>query len=255
MARYLLRPALHQSLQSGGGEEPSLVTDGLVAWYRCNEGSGQVLTDYSGNGHHAYLGSISDQADTNDPTWESGYLDHDPTDDRITFPSAIQIANQLQHTLQILVRSSATGGPLLYSEGNTGTTEFVYIERNATVDRVLARYRRTTATAYDVSVNTGNSSMLDDTWALITLRRDGVNADICLNNLGNSGMTTSLGATALPTRTNIYTNSPAGTSVPAVSGCDVAEFVVYHRYLSDAELTLNYQRISAAHVQHGITLP
>ncbi len=39
----------------------------LVSWYP-NQGSGQVVTDLSGNGRHAQLGT-SASADTNDPAW------------------------------------------------------------------------------------------------------------------------------------------------------------------------------------------
>ncbi len=48
-------------------------TDHLKIWYKFDEGSGQVLTDYSGNGNHGQLGTIAG-ADTNDPTWEGGGL-------------------------------------------------------------------------------------------------------------------------------------------------------------------------------------
>ena len=52
----------------GGGASPNLVTDGLVAEYRFDDGSGQVLTDYSGNDYHLQLGSTSG-VDINDPSW------------------------------------------------------------------------------------------------------------------------------------------------------------------------------------------
>src|SRR6185369_9914552 len=45
------------------GSEP-----GLVAYWRFDEGAGQVLHDSSTNGHDALLGS-SAQADGADPTW------------------------------------------------------------------------------------------------------------------------------------------------------------------------------------------
>lgn len=63
------------TLFAGGG----LVRQGLVAEYRFNEGSGQILHDYSGNGNHGQLGSTSG-ADTNDPTW-TAYGQNFATDD------------------------------------------------------------------------------------------------------------------------------------------------------------------------------
>ena len=42
----------------------------LVAEYRFNEGQGQVLTDYTGNGHDGQLGSTGG-ADADDPDWSA----------------------------------------------------------------------------------------------------------------------------------------------------------------------------------------
>ncbi len=47
------------------------VTTGLIGWWKFNEGTGQVITDYSGNGNHGQLGTTSG-ADTNDPSWVTG---------------------------------------------------------------------------------------------------------------------------------------------------------------------------------------
>jgi len=52
------------------GAAPGLVMSGLVAEYRFDDGSGQVLTDYSGNDFHGELGSASG-VDANDPTWDA----------------------------------------------------------------------------------------------------------------------------------------------------------------------------------------
>ena len=47
-----------------GGSAPAIVTDGLVAEYRFDDGSGETLADYGGNGYDLQLGSTSG-ADTN----------------------------------------------------------------------------------------------------------------------------------------------------------------------------------------------
>ena len=46
---------------------------GPIAEYRFDEGSGQVLTDYTGNGNDGVMGSQS-TSDSSDPTWNSGYV-------------------------------------------------------------------------------------------------------------------------------------------------------------------------------------
>jgi hypothetical protein len=55
-------------LRRRGGAAPSIVTDGLLAEWRFDDGSGQVLTDYSGNDFHGQLGSTAG-VDADDPTW------------------------------------------------------------------------------------------------------------------------------------------------------------------------------------------
>jgi hypothetical protein len=48
--------------------EPGLARSGLVAEYRFNEGSGQILYDYSGNGRNGMLGTTG-AVDADDPVW------------------------------------------------------------------------------------------------------------------------------------------------------------------------------------------
>jgi hypothetical protein len=58
----------------------------MLAEWRFNDGSGQQLTDYSGNGYHGTLGATSGSS-TDDPTWDaSGYLSFDGGD-YVTLPT------------------------------------------------------------------------------------------------------------------------------------------------------------------------
>src|SRR5918995_1237038 len=56
-----------------------IVTAGLIAKWRFDDGAGQVLTDYSGNGHHGTLGATTG-ADAADPTWTAQGLSFDGGD-------------------------------------------------------------------------------------------------------------------------------------------------------------------------------
>jgi len=58
---------------------PTVVSNGLVALYLLDEGSGQDVLDSSGNGHDGTLGA-DDQASTDDPAWGSGALAFDGGD-------------------------------------------------------------------------------------------------------------------------------------------------------------------------------
>jgi Concanavalin A-like lectin/glucanases superfamily len=69
---------LLQRRQSG----TPIVSPGLVAYYRFDEGSGQTLADQSGNGHDGTLGSTAG-ADTNDPSWVAEGLSF-ATDDYVS---------------------------------------------------------------------------------------------------------------------------------------------------------------------------
>ena len=59
-----------QALYNGGVGTTGAVTSGLVGWYRLDEGSGQIVTDASGNNNNGMLGSTTG-SDTTDPTWNS----------------------------------------------------------------------------------------------------------------------------------------------------------------------------------------
>lgn len=76
-----------------GSRQQGLPRDGLVALYLFNEGSGQVLTDYSGNGYHGTLGSTAGD-DTNDPTWTGQGLAF-ATDDYVTIPARSAVGTRL----------------------------------------------------------------------------------------------------------------------------------------------------------------
>jgi glucan-binding YG repeat protein len=79
------------ALALAASTELGLVRSGLVAEYRFNEGSGQVLHDYSGNNNHGTLGSTTG-ADTNDPAWTPAGSSYDGVDDYVTgAPSATTI--------------------------------------------------------------------------------------------------------------------------------------------------------------------
>ena len=56
-----------------------IVTAGLIAEWRFDNGAGQVLTDYSGNGRHGTLGATSGAA-ADDPTWTAQGLSFDGGD-------------------------------------------------------------------------------------------------------------------------------------------------------------------------------
>lgn len=75
---FAVAAALAGATRRAGGV--SIVTDGLVAEYRFDEGSGQVIDDAVVGSRSYTLGSTAG-ADTNDPTWVAAGLSFDGADD------------------------------------------------------------------------------------------------------------------------------------------------------------------------------
>lgn len=93
---------------------------GAVALYLFNEGSGQVLTDYSGNSNGGQLGSTTG-ADTNDPAWGATGLSFDG-DDNVTCGTAagLDFANR-DHTLTVAVTPTTTEIEAIAGKARLGT--------------------------------------------------------------------------------------------------------------------------------------
>jgi hypothetical protein len=101
-------------------EEGVLVRDGLVAEYRFDEGRGQVLCDYSGNGNHGQLGSTR-KADTNDPLWTPQGLEFDGVDDYVDCGNkeCLSIANNITMLGWIKRGVEESRHNTIFSKGNT----------------------------------------------------------------------------------------------------------------------------------------
>jgi hypothetical protein len=89
----------------------------LVGWWPMNEGSGQVVRDWSGKGNHGVLGSTP-QADANDPSWVRGVflgsaLRFDGADDFITIPGSSALEPQ-RLTVSAWVKNDGTPGAFKY---------------------------------------------------------------------------------------------------------------------------------------------
>jgi hypothetical protein len=97
----------------------------LMGWWPMNEGSGQVVRDWSGHGNNGMLGSTPG-ADANDPTWIKGVflgsaLRFDGLDDFVTIPDSASLRPQ-KLTIDAWVRSSSSPGDYRYvvSKGAVG---------------------------------------------------------------------------------------------------------------------------------------
>jgi hypothetical protein len=88
----------------------------LKGWWPLNEGSGQIVHDYSGNNNNGYLGSTN-QPDANDPSWIKGVFAGSALnfggDDWVTIPdsSSLEPANL---TVAAWVRNNGSPGNNMY---------------------------------------------------------------------------------------------------------------------------------------------
>ena len=92
----------------------------LKGWWPLNDGSGQTVRDWSGQGNNGFLGSTS-SADANDPAWIRGVflgsaLRFDGTDDFVTIPDSPDLEPQ-KMTVAAWVRNNGTPGNFRYIMG------------------------------------------------------------------------------------------------------------------------------------------
>lgn len=118
------------------GNAATYPTAGLVAAYepwRGDQGDAQVLTDFSGNGHHGQIGSTSG-SDTNDPAWTASVGLRFATNDYVTFPSSLNTAidGQAAATVLFLIRSddALNGRIASFNGASASATHYVWINGN-----------------------------------------------------------------------------------------------------------------------------
>jgi len=123
----------------GGG--PSIIADGLIADWRMDDGSGQQVTDYSGNDYHLQLGANADAGgDAADPTWSSEGLtfasgDYLTSNQAALRPDAytamfVYADSEVTATIESLLgwmSDYGAAGPALYARINTTNKPLNYI--------------------------------------------------------------------------------------------------------------------------------
>jgi hypothetical protein len=89
----------------------------LAGWWPMNEGKGQTVYDWSGNGNHGTLGTTPD-VDTNDPTWTQGIFGAGRAlafdgNDIVTIPRSSSLEPK-RLTVSSWLRGSSTPGTYKY---------------------------------------------------------------------------------------------------------------------------------------------
>jgi hypothetical protein len=216
-----------------------IVTAGLLAEWRFDEGAGQVLTDFTGNGHHGRLGSTTG-ADAADPSWTAQGLSFDGGD--FVEHGTIGISGGTARTVLAVVKAgpSATFG-LEWSgvSGNFKRWTLRNISTPAKIRLEVAGAGHTTA----FTVPAG-------TWMFLGATQSSSNLNSCIVYFDGSSEAVPVSAT-LDTQGNLVwaRQSTAAVTMEAAYG------LVYDRALSPAEVEQNRQVLKSILAGRGITLP
>lgn len=224
------------------GETVSLVRDGIVAEYRFDDGSGQVLNDYSVNGYDGTLGSTSG-SDTNDPTWVTEGLSFDGTDDYVDLPTGVQsdVAGGTACTvLFVLLAHSPAATEYLYHVGSQLDIQFN-----------TSRQLRFGLNTDSFSVLTQTGSLTAGTWYVAQIWYDGATHGIDVNddNVGSTAKSGTIGGSGAP-----RIGAIAGGAGSAFWSDRAAYAIVYDRYLTEAERAQNYQALRRIMSKRGVSL-
>jgi hypothetical protein len=147
---------------------PSIVAGGLLAEWPFDDGAGQVVTDYSGNGHQGQVGSTAG-ADANDPAWATNpaRLEFDGADDRVIVPA---FAGPDQYHLELVVKQPGTTGDysmVFVAHGDGDSTAILQVFRDGNLNNLRYRIRSTSGFSDAVGV----FNVYDNQWHLLQLSR------------------------------------------------------------------------------------
>jgi hypothetical protein len=220
------------ALNASAGQ--GLVRSGLVAEYRFNEGSGQVLHDYSGNNNHGVLGSTTG-ADTNDPTW-TGKGASFTTDDYI---SGTNILGLSKYTIFAVVSPTSTSGWGCICGKNTGSSAGAgksgFFLRRGGGDLNLQQYDSNG----DLCSATKTNALSVSSWCMAIGVCDGINVYCGTANSPLAKSSESMGTVAPNNTLNVRVGAYAYTESIFWEG-SVAYFAMWNRALTQAEINQNY---------------
>ena len=228
----------------GGG--PSIVRNGLVAEYRFDGGSGQVLTDYSGNGYDLQLGSTSG-ADTNDPSWETEGQSFatDDYDKRVSVPAALK--PDAWTIMTLFSKTGTTNTPIAWDDNNNNPGFYL--------TWAAAQTPRFQMGASNWRIATPASALNTGTWWVVTGTCPGVGQNDIDNVTAYQNKTAlSLGAVTKTAGQAAKLEFRIGASNSYLTGT-IGFTLLYNRVLTEAEIFQNYAYIKAVVAGRGISLP
>jgi hypothetical protein len=164
-----------------GTAGPGIVQDGLIAEWRFDEGAGQVLTDYTGNGHHGRLGSTAG-IDPSDPSWSSEGLVFTAAGGDFVECDNADISGGVARTVIAALRTSTDPNPsngafgLEWRSGGPAGTRWTLRQSGAGLSGKLHWETKAVGISYVSSLVTGLSAGGGD-WHFLGAAQSGSNAN------------------------------------------------------------------------------
>ena len=239
-----------RSAPDSASTHQAIVTAGLLAEWRFDEGTGQVLTDSTGNGHHGQLGSTTG-ADPEDPTWTAQGLSFGIGD--YVECDTVGISGGAARTV-ICVTAPGDAG-----SGNTSfAVEWVGSTPGAPSNGTRWTLRCATGTD-DLRLEIQGAGETEaalnfdvDVWAFVAATQSGDNL--------NTVTLYKDGATPVALSTSATINTAGNFLINSINNGhgqlqQMAYCLVYNRALSPAEIEQNRQALASILAARGITLP
>lgn len=217
------------------GRKSSILTQGLLAWYKMDEGSGSTLIN---------SGSLSgaNMTTTGSPTWVTGGLRFVPnTSKAATGTFATQTLNDFSVYVVFkwessIEPSSGTSAGML---GGDWSSTFNIRQSNSVIGRA----------GYGVNgLNSFNLvSIKDDTWHVMAITRSGSTASFYIDDIYVGGATE---ASAL-TLTKLQWGLNNGFTIPSICG----QMLVYNTFHTKAQVRQQRNALASIMAERSIDLP
>lgn len=225
----------HAPIAAAGGP----VLSGLMAEFRYDDGSGQVLADYSGLANHGQRGAQAG-ADVSDFAWVTEGADFDGSDDFASIPLAAY-TGEFTITIVFFASTQATS-PLIGASDNSSS---------GLLTNTSAKYFLRIVAGGSSSNTIASPSA--GTWEAVTIRRNAADKIDLFRNDGAAnrlfGDVAQSGTTSLFNRLGRRAEGVSFDSIQAAA-------LFYTAALADAEITTqNYPYLQALVSGRGITLP
>jgi hypothetical protein len=222
------------------------IRDGLVAEYLFDEGRGQVLCDYSGNGNHGMLGSTYN-IDTNDPLWVPEGLSFDGVDDYVDCGNSktLQITQDLTMQLAVYIPADIASTSFFMGKRYNGEYEIGYLADNG-----LAYRHQWAASA--VNLNFINFFDVLGKNYTVAVTRDTSSKIVTAYKSGIEFSALTYPGEPEASNINLYLGARSGGGHFTLASIYCA--FIYNRCLSPAEILENDDYIKILLAKRGVTL-